>query len=349
MTTANSLPAKEPFSPTYNPPKFGILSYFPPAWVPYGELMRLDKPAGFYLFYLPHLVGTLYAACIINPKPPLSSLVDTNLILFFGTVFMRGSACSWNDNLDQDYDRQVFRCKTRPIARGAITTAKGHVFTALLTVIAFTFLVLLPSRCMYYAAPSIFLLWLYPFGKRFTDYPQIILSLQMSIGVFMGMVAMEMDPILESKRMQGSICALYTSFVAWTVVYDTVYARQDIKDDAKAGVKSMSVKFQHWTKPLLWVCATIQISLLVLAGVLADMGAGYFTVACGGTALSLVIMVQNVKLEVPADCMWWFKNACWHVGIPVVSGLIGEYYDLGTVLKENLSTWDEGTDGVKQS
>ncbi|CAF9915235.1 MAG: Para-hydroxybenzoate--polyprenyltransferase, mitochondrial precursor (PHB:polyprenyltransferase) [Alectoria fallacina] len=326
MASAKSPPVKEPLAPTYSPPKTGIVLYFPPAWVPYGELMRLDKPAGIYLFYLPHLVGTLYAACIINPKPPLPSLVKTNLIFFVGTVFMRGSACSWNDNLDQDYDRQVFRCKTRPIARGAITTARGHAFTAFLTAIASTFLVLLPSRCMYYAVPSIFLLWLYPFGKRFTDYPQIILGLQMSIGIFMGMVAMGVDPTVESEKIQGSICALYTSFVAWTVVYDTVYARQDIKDDAKAGVKSMSVKFQHWTKALLWVCATTQAGLLVLAGVLADMGAIYFTVACGGTALSLVVMIQKVKLEEPANCMWWFKNAFWHVGIPVCSGLVGEYY-----------------------
>ena len=77
---------------------------------------------------------------------------------------------------------------------------------------------------MYYATPSLFLLWLYLIGKRFTDYSQIILGLQMSIGVFMGMVALGVDPILESERIQGSMCALCTSFVAWTVVNDTVRA-----------------------------------------------------------------------------------------------------------------------------
>ncbi len=78
---------------------------------------------------------------------------------------------------------------------------------------------------MYYATPSIFLLWLYPIGKRFTDYPQVILDLQMSIGVFMGMVAMGVDPIVETETIQGSTCALCISFVASTVVNDTVYAR----------------------------------------------------------------------------------------------------------------------------
>lgn len=325
MTTMKPLPVNITSGPTYSPPKSGIVSHFPVAWVPYGELMRLDKPAGIYLFYLPHFIGTLYAASIMNPKPPFTSLMNTNLIFLIGTVFMRGAACSWNDNLDQEYDRQVFRCRTRPIARGAVSTVQGHAFTAVLTAIAFALLLLLPSACMYYAAPSIFLLWLYPFAKRFTDYPQIILGLQISIGVFMGIVAMGVDPILESGKIQGSACAPYTSLVAWTVIYDTVYARQDIKDDAKAGVKSMAVKFQHWTRPLLWVCAMIQVVLLTLAGLLAEMGASYLIVACGGTALSLGTMIQNVKLEEPANCMWWFKNACWHIGIPVASGLMGEY------------------------
>lgn len=326
MTTTKPPPVDNPSGPNYSPPKSGIVSHFPAAWVPYGELMRLDKPAGIYLFYLPHLIGTLYAASIMNPKPPVTSLCYTNLIFFSGTVFMRGAACSWNDNLDQEYDRQVFRCKTRPIARGAVSTAQGHAFTAVLTAVAFALLLLLPSACMYYAAPSIFLLWLYPFAKRFTDYPQIILGLQISIGVFMGIVAMGVDPLLEPGKIQGSTCALYASLVAWTVIYDTVYARQDIKDDAKAGVKSMAVKFQHWTRPLLWVCAMIQVGLLILAGVLAEMGACFLIVACGGTALSLGTMVHNVKLKEPANCMWWFTNTCWQIGIPVTSGLISEYF-----------------------
>lgn len=312
--------------PTYSPPKSGIVSHFPTAWVPYGELMRLHKPAGIYLFYFPHLIGTLYAASVMDSNPAFTSLLYTNLIFFSGTVFMRGAACSWNDNLDQEYDRQVFRCKTRPIARGAVSTVHGHVFTAVLTAIAFTLLLLLPSACMYYAAPSIFLLWLYPFAKRFTDYPQIILGLQISLGVFMGIVAMGVDPLRQPGKMQGSMCALYASLVAWTVIYDTVYAWQDIRDDAKAGVKSMALRFQHWTRPLLWVCAMIQVSLLVVAGVLAEMGACFLIVACGGTMLSLGTMLQKVKLEEPANCIWWFTNSCWHVGIPVSSGLMLEYF-----------------------
>lgn len=314
-----------PSAPTYEPPQSGIVSYFPASWVPYAELMRLDKPAGIYLFYLPHLAGTLYAACVMTPKPSVQTLLEQNIIFFIGTVFMRGAACSWNDNLDQEYDRQVFRCKTRPIARGAVSTINGHIFTGFLSTVAFAMLLALPQACLYPAVPSIFLLWLYPFGKRFTDYPQIILGIQISIGFLMGLVAMGMDLLHQSDKVQGGSWSFYASLVAWTVVYDTVYARQDIRDDAKAGVKSMAVLFQHLMRPLLCVCASIQVGLLVAAGWLAGLGTIYYVVSCGGVALSLFTMIMSVKLDEPADCMWWFKNACWHVGIPLASGLIGQY------------------------
>ncbi len=95
----------------------------------------------------------------------------------------------------------------------------------------------------------------------------------------------------------------------------------------------MSVRFQHLTKLLLWVCATIQAGLLVLADVLAEMRVSYFMIACKGTALSLVVMIQNVKLEEPADCTWY---ACWHVGIPFWARW-RILYDLETLLQRESS------------
>ena len=155
---------------TYLPPEPGILPYLPKSWVPYAELMRIEKPAGIYLAYIPHLVGTLYGACIVDSKPSFSVLIKLNLVFFIGTILARGAACSWNDSLDQKFDRQVFRCKPRPLARGAVTTEQAHVFIVLQVTIAFVSLLILPSACLYVAAPSIFLSWLYPFSKRFTNY-----------------------------------------------------------------------------------------------------------------------------------------------------------------------------------
>ena len=182
------------------------------------------------------------------------------------------------------------------------------------------------QACLIPATPSISLLWLYPFAKRFTDYLQIVLGLQISIGALVGMVGMSMNPLAEPNDIKASAGALYASLTPWTVVYDIVYARQDIKDDAKAGVISMAVRFQHWTKPLLWSAASTQAGFLVLAGLQANLDAHYLIVSCGETALGLATMLMKVKLDEPEDCMWWFKNAGWQIGIPVVSGLLGEFY-----------------------
>ncbi|RDL35188.1 uncharacterized protein BP5553_07119 [Venustampulla echinocandica] len=328
----SSLPARKPIDskcssgPTYYPPSTGLVSYLPSSFVPYAELMRLDRPAGIYLFFVPHLLGTLYAAALSPNDIRVQSLLQTLLILYAGTVFMRGAACSWNDNLDQEYDRQVYRCKTRPIARGAVSTVKGHIFTAFLTAIAAGFLMLLPRTVIPYAIPSIFLLWLYPFTKRFTDYPQIILGLQMSLGVFVGIVATGVDPMEQPLPKQISMIALYGALVTWTVIYDTIYACQDSKDDAKAGVKSMAVRFLPWMRPMLWGCAAVMVSLLVTCGIEAGFSEGYYLfMGCGGVTLSLTAMIGTVNLDDPASCLWWFKNTYWQVATPLSLGFLAEY------------------------
>ena len=239
---------------------------------------------------------------------------------------MRGAACSWNDNLDQEYDRQVYRCKTRPIARRAVSTINGHMFTAFLTAFAAGFLMLLPQAVIPYAVPSIFILWLYPFTKRFTDYPQIILGQQVSLGVFVGIAATGVDPREQPLHKQLSMLSLYGALVMWTVIYDTIYACQDSKDDAKAGVKSMAVKFLPWLRPMLWGCAALKIPLLVACGIKAEFSKGYYLImGCGGVALSLTVMIWKVNLDDPANCSWWFKNTYWQVATPLSLALLAEY------------------------
>ena len=83
----------------------GWLSLIPAAWVPYAQLMRLDRPNGFWYFYLPHLFGSLHAATHLGV--PAMSLLHTNLILLVGTLIMRGATCTWNDTVDAPSDRLV--------------------------------------------------------------------------------------------------------------------------------------------------------------------------------------------------------------------------------------------------
>ena len=166
--------------------------------------------------------------------------------------------------MDREFDRKVYRSRLRPIARGAISPFKGHVFTIILTAITASFLILFPLDCVYIAIPSIVLLVLYLFAKRFIDYPQVVLGFQMSIGVIMGSAATGLNPLssLENSRLLTSIGALYAFNIIWTVIYDTIYAHQDIKDDSKAVVKFMAVRFGDQTKTFLSALAFLQVGFL---------------------------------------------------------------------------------------
>lgn len=309
--------------PEYTRPRSGLLSVLPCSWVPYAELMRLERPAGFYAFYFPYLIGIFYAACVANPKPSLMHLFGLGLLFLFENVILRGAACAWNDNIDQEFDRQVARCRLRPIARGAITSTQGHCFTAALIGIGVPLFGFLPRQCAYHAIPITFLFGLYPFAKRITDYPQAVLGFPFAWGILLSCSALEVNP-MSAHLVAPTIC-LCAANILWTIIYDTIYAHQDLKDDIRAGVKSMAVRFAESTKLLTTILATIQIMMLILTGWLAGLSPLYFAVTCGGTTATLVFMITRVSLDQPVSCAWWFHHGLWFVGGSTVLGFFGEY------------------------
>ncbi|CAI6341930.1 unnamed protein product [Periconia digitata] len=312
--------------PEYSLPQSGVLSYVPASWVPYGELMRIDKPAGIHLFYFHHLFGTLYASVLLSTPPTLQNMLRINTILLMGTIFMRGSACAWNDTLDCEYDRQVLRCRLRPVARGALSVTQGYLFTSFLALVALGFLYLLPQDCWILAVPKMLLLALYPFAKRFTDFPQLVLGFEMSTGVFVGAAAVGYDFRSANRITWISLGLFYSAQICWTILYDTVYAQQDVKDDANAGVRSMAVRFQSRLRSFLTFIAGIQIFLLGTVGWLQGWGAWYHCTTCAGTAALLFWNVYSVDLQSPADCMWWFVSGTKLVGSTISVGLALEAY-----------------------
>jgi 4-hydroxybenzoate polyprenyltransferase len=312
--------------PQYVPPTTGLLSLVPPSWVPYGQLMRLDKPGGFYAFYFPYVTGLSYAACIsessglvINPL----TILHRATIFFVGSIFLRGAACTWNDNIDQEYDRKVARCRLRPIARGAVSTIEGHLFTVIQTLIGSLLFTQLPTECIYDTVPITILFAIYPFGKRFTDYPQLILGFPFAGAIIMSCHSLAIDPW--TPQAVASTTSLVMANVLWTMVYDTIYAHQDKKDDEKAGVKSMAVRFKDSTKTISSILGVAVISLLVTTGVLLNLSWIYFLLTCGGTSASLTAMISLVNLDTPSNCMWWFTWGFWMVGASLVTGFFGEY------------------------
>ena len=285
--------------------------------------MRIDRPAGFYAFYLPYLIGLGYAACIASPSPSPEHIAFLAGIFAFGCMILRGAACTWNDNIDQDFDRKVARCSQRPIARGAVSTVQGHFFTATLVLLGVPLFVFLPSKCFRHAMPITILFGVYPFMKRITNYPQVFLGFPFAWGILMAAEAMEVDVL--GRNFVIPTTSLFLANIAWTAIYDTVYAHQDIKDDVKAGVKSMAVRFPDTTRTLTSMLAIIQVGLLILAGWVAKLSSIYFLGTCGGTAAAMSIMISRVDLENPSSCAWFFHHGFWYVGGSITIGLFAEY------------------------
>ncbi len=173
-------------------------------------------------------------------------------------------------------------------------------------------------------SPSVLLTGLYPFGKRFAHYPQIILGSVFSWGVIMAFPALEVDLWARSEKIMAA-ASLYMSCIAWTMSYDTIYAAQDIKDDLKVGVKSPVVRHQSQTRMLLFGAVLTQILLLICIGVVSHASGIYFLCTCVCASIVLRRETMSVDLTDPENCLWWFKKGCLYTGLVISGGFYWEY------------------------
>ena len=306
----------------YKSPSKGWVSYLPSAFVPYIQLARLTSPAPIFLVYLPHLYGTLHAASLLSSEP--TRVLNVNITLFLGSIFYSNAAHIWNDIIDAPLDRLVTRTAHRPIPRGAVTRLAATIFGLVQSFAAAALLLRLPPACALFVIPAVIGAAIYPFAKRFSSYPQILLGLTLAWGIIVGEVAMGLDPF-ESMRITASIGCLFLANTMWTIIYDVIYAHQDIDDDIKAGIGSMAVLYQRSAKTLLWIILAALSCLLIVGGVLSGMGPVYFVVSVLGTVITLGLMIQKVELRQPESCMWWFANSFWSTGGAMAVGLVGQY------------------------
>jgi 4-hydroxybenzoate polyprenyltransferase len=195
------------------------------------------------------------------------------------------------------------------------------VFTGAQLVTGLGVLLQFPVACLWYGIPSLLLVTLYPLAKRYTHYPQFVLGLTFSWGAIMGFPALGVD-VLDAPT-AIAMASLYASCVSWTVLYDTIYAHMDAKDDVKAGIKSIALK--HQDKSILYGLAAAQIGLLAISGIAAGAGPIFFVGSCGGASLALGTMIRRVRLHDAKDCWWWFKNGCWFTGGAIGLGMLGDY------------------------
>jgi len=201
----------------------GFIGALPPRLRPYASLMRLDRPIGTWLLYWPCAWSVALAG--------VDGRWDLFLWLFLGAFAMRSAGCVYNDIVDRDLDRQVERTRLRPLASGRVSTRSAWVLIALLCAVGLAVLAQLNFTAAIISLASIAPVAAYPFMKRITWWPQAWLGLVFSWGALVGWPAVQ-------GSLDLPVLLLWLGSIAWVVGYDTLYAIQDIEDDALVGVKS---------------------------------------------------------------------------------------------------------------
>ncbi|XP_075058855.1 4-hydroxybenzoate polyprenyltransferase, mitochondrial [Mixophyes fleayi] len=287
----------------------GVVESMPKNVQPYLRLMRLDKPIGTWLLFLPCTWSIALAA-------EAGSLPDLYMLALFGTgaVLMRGAGCTINDMWDKDFDRKVTRTASRPIAAGDISHFQSLVFLAGQLSLALGVLLCLNNYSIALGAASLSLVLTYPLMKRITYWPQLVLGLTFNWGALLGWSAIK-------GSCDWSVCLpLYVSGVMWTLIYDTIYAHQDKKDDVLVGVKSTALRFNEQTKH--WLCgfSVSMLTGLTLTGLSCDQTWPYYTAVAliGG---HLAHQIYTLDINSAEDC-WKKFSANRTVGFLLFLGIV---------------------------
>ncbi len=269
-----------------------------PVWSrPYLRLARLDRPIGSWLLLIPCWWSSALAA--VAARAPAPSLTHVALFLV-GAFAMRGAGCTWNDIVDRDLDATVERTRSRPIPSGQVSITQAASFLALLASLGLAVLITFNRFTVVLGIASLAIVAVYPFMKRITYWPQIVLGLAFSWGAVMGWAAAF-----------GSLAAppllLYAGSIAWVIGYDTIYAHQDREDDALIGIKSTALLFGERTKPMLALFYGLAVILLGAAGFSAGAGLVF---ALGLAAFAAHLTWQIVRLDIasPDNCLAVFKS-----------------------------------------
>jgi len=269
-----------------------------PAWSrPYLRLARLDRPIGSWLLLLPCWWSSALAAIAAHHAAP--SFVHLALFLV-GAFAMRGAGCTWNDIVDRDLDGSVERTRSRPIPSGQVTVVQAFVFLALQALIGLAVLISFNTFTIALGIASLAIVAVYPFMKRITYWPQIVLGLAFSWGALMGWAA-------AFGRLDAPAFLLYAGSIAWVIGYDTIYAHQDREDDALIGIKSTALLFGERTKPMLTLFYALAVMLIGAAGFLAGAGPVF---AIGLFAFAAHLAWQVIRLDIadPDRCLALFKS-----------------------------------------
>ena len=235
-----------------------VLKLTPDFALPYVQLARFDRPAGWQLLLAPCWQGAALAGLALHRGPDFAHLT----LLLIGAVVMRGAGCAYNDILDRDLDAGVERTRGRPLPSRRMSVSAAAATMVALSLVGLAVLVTFNRFTIFLGMASLIVVAVYPLMKRVTSWPQAVLGVAFSWGALVGWSAtfagLSLPPVL-----------LYVSAFAWTIGYDTIYAMQDARDDAIVGIRSTARLF----------------------GASAQLGVALFYAVAAGLALAAILLV----------------------------------------------------------
>ena len=291
-----------------------LVDTYAPDWLkPYARLARWDRPIGFWLLFWP-CGFALALAAVANPTAGFDWRALA--LMFVGSVLMRGAGCTFNDIVDRDIDDKVARTRSRPIPAGQVTARQATAFLVIQALLGLLVLIQFNWLTIALGIGSLLLVAIYPFMKRITWWPQLFLGLAFSWGALLGWTS-------QTASLSLLPLLLYAGSILWVIGYDTIYALQDIEDDALIGVKSTARLFGSKARQIVALFYAGALVLWLVAGWLAG-GAILFTVGlCCVTAI-LFWQVITLNKDLPGNSLTRFYANGW-AGLMLTLALLADW------------------------
>lgn len=269
-----------------------------PVWSrPYLRLARYDRPIGSWLLLMPCWWSAALAAGMSGQLTMLPAWIA---LYFVGAFAMRGAGCTWNDITDRDLDAKVERTRSRPIPAGQVGVKQALAFLVAQALIGLMVLLQFNRFAILTGIASLVIVAIYPFMKRITWWPQMVLGLAFSWGALMGFA-------VAFGRIDATALLLYAGSISWVIAYDTIYAHQDAEDDALIGIKSTARLFAERTHLALVVFYSLAVMLIGAAFATAHVHVAAW-LGLAGFAAHLGWQIWRLDIADPALCLRVFKS-----------------------------------------